>query len=1004
MKFFKKSLWVLLAVFFWLGSAVLGVGTEIARSYKAMLNDYLGLETFKVIDNEAGTADTEYYKSDYYKSKGVYDDVRMRDNSLAVTKQADVEGTTLLWNKDDTLPLAKTSKISIFGYTQIKYALTGWGSGNVGGATTRKDLKNTIAEKGFSINNTLASAYGSVTGNYGFNVTQETSIDPNYYEYDVREVGWSALNSTAVGDVTNSIAEYGDAAIMIIGRMGSENGDLAFWVDECLEDRYVNLSNEEAEILTKLQEFKSQGKIEKIILLINSGNAMNLKYIKDYDIDACMWVGYGGNSAFDAIADMLCGDATPSGHLPDTWAFDMDSAPSSENFGDFKFKQVASGLPSDHKFTHNKKYVVYQEGIYVGYRYYETRYEDLVLGGRNANGTAGMVMSKNNAWNYNEEVAYTFGHGLSYTDFEYSNFAIAQKGDNFEVSLTIKNVGTKYSGKDAMQVYVQKPYTEYDKQNGIEKASVELAGFAKTKNLAPGESQNLKVVVKGEEFKSYDAHGAKTYILEKGDYYLAVGHNSHDALNNILAKKDKTTADGMDYNGNANLAGKITVDANDFVKYSKSSATGNTITNQFDDADINIYEGTDGQEITYLSRNDWQTTYPSAVSMVCTSAQMIKDMQYGHEPEVPEGTEMPVFNTVGKYGKLTLAMLMGRDYNDPMWDELLNQITWEELNYLCSQGSTTLAGAESVGAPSALTRDGPCGIRINNPTTGDMMAFPCAPLLAATFNEELIEDVNDAFGMEVLHCGRDSIYGVGANTHRSAYGGRNWEYYSEDSFISGKAFAAASRGLMNRGVMMFTKHFALNEQEWNRYGGTVWANEQTIREIYLKSFELGVTEGHCNGIMSSFNRIGCTYVGCHKGILTNVLRGEWGFMGVVITDAAVGPHQTSAVAKAEAIVAGNDLWLGGGSKSAWNNYKNNATVCQALRESAHRILYVRLNSCAMNGISTTAQIIELTPWWDWTLSVTTEWLVKLALVCTVFAVASFVWPVIDKKLKAGGAQ
>ena len=988
MKIFKRSLWVLLAVFFALGCAITAVGAAIAESYKLTLNDVLGIESYKTVDSGENTADTEYYKSDYYKSKGVYDDVRMRENSIAVTKQAGIEGSTLLWNKGDALPLAENSKISIFGYSQRQYALTGGGSGNVGGATTRKNLKETITEKNISVNTTLWNAYGSVPGGYGFRSRVEDAIDPNYYEYDIREVGWSALNSTSVGDVSNSVEEYGDAAVMIITRYGSENGDLAFATDECLENRYVNLSYEEVEIIEKLQEFKNQEKIEKIILLINSSNAINLKHIKQYDIDACMWVGYGGNASFDTIADLLSGDATPSGHLPDTWAYDIDSSPASENFGDFKFQSVASGLPDDHQYTHNRKYVVYQEGIYVGYRYYETRYEDLVLGDRNANGTAGTVQSEN-AWDYSDEVAYTFGHGESYTEFEYSDFAVSKNGDDYEVSLTVKNVGDTYSGKDAIQVYLQKPYTDYDMQNGIEKASVELAGFAKTKDLVPNEEQTITVVVKGEEFKTYDSYGAKTYILEKGDYYLAVGHDAHDALNNILAKKGKTTADGMDANGNAEFAEKITVDADDFAKYSKSSITGKAIVNQFDDTDINLYEGTEGQEITYLSREDWQATYPSAVEMSCISAKMIEDMQYGHDPVANEEDEMPLYNTVGKYGKLTLAMLMDYDYDHPMWDELLNQLTWEETNFLCSQGNRRLAGSESVSAPEGLVRDGPCGIRISNPTLGSMMAFPCAPLLAATFNEEVIEAVGDAFGMEILHVGYNASYGVGANTHRSPYGGRNWEYYSEDSFLSGKSFAAESRALVNRGIMMFTKHFILNEQEWNRYGGTVWANEQTIREIYLKSFEIGIVEGNCNGIMSSFNRLGCTWVGAHKGVLTEVLRNEWGFKGVVITDAAVGPHQTSAVAKAEAIIAGNDLWLGSGSESAWNDYKDNATVCQALRESAHRILYTRANSAAMNGVSTTSIIIELTPWYHWALTITAEWLGRLAIMCIGFAVVSF---------------
>lgn len=999
MKFFKRSAWVLLSVFFGIGFGISAVGTEIAKTYAAQINSYLGIDVYQVIETGDSNIDTEYYKSDYYKAKGVYDDKKMRDNSIAVAKEVGVEGAALLWNNNQALPLKEDSKISLFGITSVDYLFGGEGSGHISVATS-DSLKNAIEDKDIKVNDQLWNAYRMNRSTHGRTlVTDKTYIDPNYCEFTVGEVGWKALNSTTFGDVTASLSQYGDTAVMLISRNGSENGDLAFETSECLDNCYLDLSHEEAEILDKLEGFKQEGKIKKIVLLINSANAMQFKHIKEYDIDACMWVGMDGNASFYQIADLLSGDATPSGHLVNEYVYDIDSAPVNENFGNYVYTESA-GVPSTTTYSHNTKYVVYQEGIYVGYRYYETRYEDSVLGGRNANGAAGVVAGKN-AWNYTDEVAYPFGYGSSYTQFEYSDYSVKKVGENYEVSLTIENVGDTYTGKDVMQVYLQKPYTEYDIANKVEKSAVDLVGFAKTKNLAPGEKQTLTVTVKGEEFKVYDSYGAGTYILEKGDYYLTVGTDSHDAVNNILAAKGKTTADGMDKNGNADFAEKIVISADDFEKYSKSTYTGYEIQNQFNDADVNLYEGTKGQEIVYLSRNDWQGTYPSAVKLTCTSAKMIEDMQYGHDPVENEEDEMPLYNTIGQYGQLTLAMMMNLEYDDPMWEELLNQLTWEETNILCSYGSNAVAGAESVAAPGAKVKDGPCGIGIANTNLDSLMAIPSATLMAATWNEELIEKMGNAFGMEILHVGYTGIYGVGANMHRSAYGGRSWEYFSEDGFLTGKMFAAESRGLTNRGVMMFTKHFALNDQEWNRYGGTVWANEQSIREIYLKGFEIGVVEGNCNGMMSSFNRIGCTWAGSHRGLLTEVLRNEWNFLGIVETDAGVGTHMTVKEAMAEGIVAGNDLWMTGGNASAWDYYKDNATVCQALRESAHRILYTQLHSSAMNGISSTSYILVLTPWWEYALMILTEWLGIFTGTCAFFAVISFIkYGVASKKKKS----
>ena len=1009
-KICKRSVWVLLTVFFAIWFVVFTVGKPIAMKNDGWINKYFDINPWEMVkDENDDPTQARYYKSDYetMNSDGTvtYNHNAMRNNSMSVATKVATEGSVLLWNDDvdgkPALPLAGGSKISLFGISCLEsnYIYSGEGSGHVT-ITTTDNLKSSCEDEGLTVNNQLWNAYRLVKtkgfgraqgGNYS-GVTD----DPNYREFKVGEATWDALNSTTFGDITPSVRQYGDAAVMIISRNGGEDANTDFPAPECLNENYMDLAINEDEILTKLDEMKANGTIKKTILLINSAAAMSMENILEHDIDACMWVGMGGNASYDQLAKLLAGSANPYGRLTDTWAMSTDSAPSTVNFGDYTFTEH-NGVPADTQYTHNTKYVVYAEGIYVGYRYYETRYEDLILGGRNANGAAGVTAGDaSKGWSYSDEVAFPFGYGGSYTTFSYSDYTVEQNGDgDYEVSVTVTNSGD-VKGKEVVQAYIQKPYTEYDKQNHIEKASVELVGFDKTEELEPGASQTVTITVPAYEFKTYDAYGKGTYIVEDGEHYIAVGSNSHDALNNILANKGYTVDDGMDYNGNGKLAVKLD-DVNIAEdEFSVSPFTNNPVENRFDDADVNRYEGTKGQEITYLSRSDWNGTYPKPVVLTC-SEQMIKDLQYGPAPEpAEEGVEAPTYGTVtSELGELTLAMLMDVGYDDPLWDDLLNQLTLEESITLVTSGSASFSGAKSVAAPGGKSQDGPCGIR-DGAILESYMAFPCNGLLAATWNEPLIEELGNAFGMEIMHIGFTGIYGTGADIHRNAYCGRSWEYYSEDGFLSGKAYAAEVRGLQNRGVITFTKHFALNEQERNRYGGSVWANEQSIREIYLKAFEAGVTEGNANAMMSSFNRIGCTWAGSHKGLLTDVLRGEWNFIGMVETDAGVGTHMLVPEAYAGGVVAGNDLWMGGANLNAFGDYKNNPVVLQAIREACHRNLYTQLHSNAINGMTKGSRMIYHTPWWQTALTAGQIVSGVVAVLCLGMAVTSFVLPIINR--------
>ena len=1028
-KIFDKAIWGLAAGFFVILTIIAFVGGAFADKYSANLNTILNIQTQDIVgDGE------EYYSTDFYSKDGSgYDNEAMRAHSLEVSAQAASEGAVLLWNNklgdgSKALPISAGSKVSLFGVATQKYLVAGGGSGYVGINTT-DTVRSKLEDAGVEVNTKLWNAYNILKANYGYYVVGDEAKkrvgDDNYWEYRIREIPWNTLDSSTIGNVTDTVSEYGDAAVMTVTRYTSEDGDTNFdtsidygksiYADNNLDNNYMDLSADENDVIKRLVALREAGKVKRVVLLINTASPLQMKHIKDLGIDACIWVGMGGSASYAQIANVLTGAIAPSGRLADTIAFDHYSSPVTANFGDMKFASKG-GVPENNKMTMNDRYVVYQEGIYMGYRYYETRYEDAVLGkynadvygSRNAASAAGVTAGNaDSGWKYSDEVAYPFGYGLTYTDFKYSDFKVEQKGDDYEVSVKITNNGD-LAGKEVFQIYLQKPYTEYDIDTGIEKSAVELVGFDKTDVIQPKKSQTLTVTVKGEDFKTYDSYGKKTYILERGDYYLAVGVNAHDALNNILARKGCTDAHGMDYNGKADFAKLIRVDADDFVKYSKT-AKGFKITNRFDNADINVYTGTADQHITYLSRKDWSGTYPAGVSLSCVNAEMVKDMQYGYEVTAKPTDKLPVTGKITvsqdrldklnegreedkKQNRLWLINLMEYNFDDPLWDDLLNQMTWEEQSWLLTYGYCRIAGISNIGSKEIKANDGPAGIKGDIcPGLKSYMCFPSQQVLAATWNLPLVKKIGDAFGMEMLHAGYTAVYGPGAGIHRSAFSGRNFEYYSEDGFISGKMFAAETSGLQSRGVIVFAKHLVLNDQEKNRYGGTVWANEQTIREIYLKAFEAGVIEGKANGIMTSHNRIGCIWSGGHSGLLTDVLRKEWGFTGITITDAAVSDHEFNPRAMASAVVAGQDLWMYGGNNKAWDGYKNNATVALAVREACHRILYNQLHSNGMNNITADTQFRDITPWWKNALVALQAVSVCLLVACAVMAILGAVF-------------
>lgn len=977
--------------FFAILFTIFSVGQIFAYEYEDNINYGLGIDPYTTITNSS--SDSEYFKSDYIKKDEignpvyvieesgykhqVYDDEAMRKNSLYVSEKAADEGTVLMWNNSSALPLEKGAKLSIFGVAQKKnnYLFTGSGSGgmleikyddfpNLKEELERLDENN---NQYYQVNPILWDYY---TNNGGGRLTKtpDIELDKHYHTMTINEKPWNQVSK----NTTSSFSDYNDAAIMIISRNGGEDMDTWFDTDECLDNDYLDLSFNEKEILDNLVSLKKSGVFKKIILLINACNAIQMKNILSFeDIDACINVGTGGLTSFKTIFNILSGKVNPSGHLVDTYAYDNESSPASINTGAFQYTRLGNNFLPDNRNSneYNNAYIVYQEGIYVGYRYYETRYEDYVMNKGNASSSKGVVAG-NGSWKYENEVAFPFGHGLSYTTFDYDLIDVNERTENnkkiYDIKVQVSNTG-KVAGKTAVQIYLQKPYTQYDIQNKIEKSSIELVGYTKTNTLEPNAQEVYTVSVDEYEFKSYDSYNKKTYILEKGDYYLSTGSDAHDALNNILSAKGYSKDNGMvDYlgkptDGNSSLVYKITVEKDDFEKYS-TSPTGYKVTNQFNNADRNIYEGTKDQPLTYLSRNNWDATYPTSYALMkATNPRLIEDMNYNifDQSLNDSSAVMPVYDA--KNGT-TLATLRGADFNASQWEKLLDNLTWEETKELLGQAVHIIKSATSVNSPSPLSYDGPAGIKIVNPTLGTQMAFPQSVLLAQSMNDELVEEVYKAFSHEMLHAGIGQVYGTAANIHRSAYSGRNWEYISEDGFISGKILSAEVKGLQSKGAIVNIKHFVLNDQEIYRCGISTWANEQSIREIYLKAFEAGITEGKANGVMSSLNRLGVEWAGAHYGLLTEVLRNEWGFNGLVETDSAVGAYMKKGSASAEAVIAGNNLWLTGGGCN-FDDYKDNPTVCQAMRERAHEVLYVLVNSASMNGFDSDTLIVKITPWY-----------------------------------------
>lgn len=894
--------------------AALIVGNCLAMTFSGIISIYLDQETWSTEQVE-GSAEGRYYDNEFSTAK------ELRAAQEAFARDLQAEATVLLQNSNQTLPLNEGAQITLLGAgsTMDQFMAGGIGSGAID-TTTLKSLTEVFEAAGYGVNKTMVDFYAVGAGSE----YRRASIQGIIKECPVDVFGNAE---------TQSFAEYGDAAVIIIGRESGEGAEIAKTTVDDPDRSLLHLSTDELELIDYAAEH-----FEKTVVLLNTTMPMVLGELADKEV-AVLYIGGGGMSGYEAIPEILNGVRYPSGRLADTYVKDPFRVPSSENYDVFTFA-VPEG--ADTTFTEST-YTLYQEGIYVGYRYYETRYEDAVMGTGNAG-----------AYDYAGEVMYPFGYGLNYTTFEWSDFAAKENEDSFDITVNVTNNGSA-KGKDVVGVYMQSPYTDYDKDNGVEKASVALAGFAKTRELAAGETETVTINVPKEYMRSYDANNAKTYIVDAGTYYFTAASDAHNAVNNILTQKGYSVADGMTADGNAAMVYSYEQAEFDAETYSYG-ADGEKITNQFDNVDLASYM----DDVVYLSRNDWEGTWPdygkTHTTLVATDAML---EEYALKHEVDENAVMPV---TGANNGLTLASMIGVEKDHESWDLLLDQMKAEEMMSLVENGGYYTVLVESINKPKTLDKDGPSGITSTLIGGVGCFGFPIEMLVACSWNVEMSERLGELVGEDGLMAQVAGWYAPGLNTHRNPFNGRNYEYYSEDPVLGVKIGTAVTVGCQSKGTYVYIKHFALDDQGTG--GAYTFADEQAIREIYLRQFEETVTVGDAHAAMTNNGCVGMTWCGRNENLMTNVLRNEWGFDGFVISDQATG-FRSEKLDMYDGLSAGTDLWLNSAAGSwVFEGYSSNPTFMNLLRNACKNILYTVANSNAMNGLSADTKVVYATPPWQ----------------------------------------
>ncbi|MDE6677020.1 MAG: glycoside hydrolase family 3 C-terminal domain-containing protein [Clostridia bacterium] len=828
-----------------------------------------------------GTGDT------YYKANA-----KDHDSAIAVSqdyiKTVQGEGTVLLKN-ENFLPMKGSKKVTLFGYDAIDFMYGGAGSGGLSTRYYRKNLKEVLEEDGFTVNETV------------WNRLKNSGVSRDNSNGVGQLAGLTEIPASEYASVRSSYTNYNDAAIVVFGRSGAEGSDLP----RTGEKHFLELTDTEIGVL---QEACTN--FENVIVIINSAATMELGFLNDYSqIKAALYVGLTGDTGLEIIGDIINGTITPSGHTVDTFAYDLTTAPSYVN----EVNQYSGKAGS---------FVEYEEGIYVGYRWYETADEEKFWDSEYAKNKWGITNG------YDDVVQFPFGFGLSYTKFEWSDpiWTVGEKGGEISVKVTVKNTGTE-KGKDVVQLYYSAPY---DPAEGIEKSSVVLGGFVKTPELAPEESKQVEIKMNYDDLASYDYITEKAYVLSSGDYTLSLRTDAHRIKAGENMTHEFNVSDKIVYNGENKRAGDL-----------------QTATNLFDDAANNL---------TYLSRADFAGTMPVAPASNTAAPAGMDTSSFTYDTYAD--ATMPTQGVTPEGGTLMLIELKGKSIDDPLWETYLSQLSVTQLVNLVSYGGYKTQAISALGKPPTIDLDGPAGFGAF--FTNSVYGSGCCSevVVAATWNIDIAEQIGKNIGEEGITGGYHGWYAPGVNIHRSPFGGRNFEYYSEDGLLSGKIASAVIQGCAEKGVYCYVKHFALNDQESNRLGLITWANEQSMRELYFKPFEIAVKEGKTTAIMSSFNRIGSVWAGGCRPLLTDVLRNEWGFVGMVITDYV---ESDSIMDTDQALSAGGDIQLSTtGSKPS---DQSSAKSIKAMRVAAKNIFYTVVNSHAMNGFGSGDTIKVLMPSW-----------------------------------------
>ncbi len=947
----------------------IAISTVPVKMFDAVLRDYFGeMESKDPSENTEIIADTNYVTSKYASFEEVYAD------EVKFVREAAADGYVLLENNaagGKGLPV-KTSaqskaKISFFSHSSVDLIIGGTGSGT---SSSKLNLKTAFEASNYEVNDTLWQYYAKVKGHdrgkgaVAFGTKEDWSL---------KEVPLSKLSDAGVLSSAD-----GTTPVFIMSRTGGEGRDIGRNManyTEIAEDKnksYLEPDSVELELIQYLND-----NFDNVILVVNANNVMELGWVKNYpNVRSVLWAPGGGDQAAAALADVFTGAVTPSGHLVDTMAYDNFSSPAMANMGDIRYTNKG-------KDTAYYGYS-YDEGIYVGYKYYETRYYDAVM----KQGNAG-------EYDYASTVQYPFGYGASYTDFAWSNYKLTSNNDGtLTVSVDVENVG-EAKGKDVVQVYVNAPYTTYDKTNYVEKAAASLVGFAKTKTLEKGGKETVKITVKISDLTSYDDYNAKTYILEDGDYLLTAAQDAHTAVNNFLDYAGKSASDGMVGSGDKSFVDKWNNPTFDKTTYAVS-ACGETITNRFDgkpeEGGSNYIE-----RKNYLSRRDWVGTWPithgNQNDKTASTMSEVNGYQYKEEISdallakleqkgTAEAANNPVSDSeitaemAGKFGvagEEELITYRGIAFDEIDWSKIVSQMLKDEVAKIISLSGYETPAAESIQKPQAVDLDGPAGLNGMVGMTSYSIAYPAEVLLAASWNIDNLRKMGQFVGEDGLVGGfANGWYAPAMNIHRTPFAGRNFEYYSEDAYLSGTMATSAVVGAAERGMYSFVKHFALNDQENHRQdnGPATFCNEQAMREIYLRPFQMvAETSGNVTvkyneldtesgafvmketqlpafrAVMTSYNRIGATWAGGSYNLITEILRGEWGFDGFVLTDYSTGA--SGFMHEDQMLRAGADAQLTQYGMTI--NLDTPADIYYAKQAMEH-ILYTVVNSTAMNGL------------------------------------------------------